>query len=234
MVLDVSNTVWTLALADLSAFVDGPHECLDRVYGYERPSVAAKVLWQIPPSSFSCMVLWTWSRMDSTVQSTTSWPASRLHLHLRSWLPLCICHASVQSKCAWDVSSAARARACVRELWGLTPDKRPELGPFVSGEYLRKRMNASGVIMTRVCPHASITKHLLNSISSFKTRLPGDPSLGTGLGLWRHGRSGRRGGARARRPTPASRWHATWCFWTAMIYEVTNADAVNLPLLWPW
>ena len=44
MVLDVPYTVWTLASADLSAFVDGPRECLDRVHGYERPSVAAKVL----------------------------------------------------------------------------------------------------------------------------------------------------------------------------------------------
>ncbi len=46
MVLDVPNTVWTLASADLSAFVDGPRECpsLDRVYVYERPSVAAKLL----------------------------------------------------------------------------------------------------------------------------------------------------------------------------------------------
>ncbi len=44
MVLDVPNTAWALASADLSAFVDGPRECLDRVYGYERPSVAAEVL----------------------------------------------------------------------------------------------------------------------------------------------------------------------------------------------
>ena len=44
MALDVPNTVWTLASAELSAFVDGPRECLDRVYGYERPSVAAKLL----------------------------------------------------------------------------------------------------------------------------------------------------------------------------------------------
>jgi hypothetical protein len=60
------------------------------------------------------------------------------------------------------VSSAARARACFRELWSLTPDERPELVPLVSGEYLRKRMNASDVklsFMARVCcsTHALIT-----------------------------------------------------------------------------
>ena len=44
MVLDVPNMVWALASADISAFVDGPRECLDRVYGYERPSVAVKLL----------------------------------------------------------------------------------------------------------------------------------------------------------------------------------------------
>ncbi len=52
------------------------------------------------------------------------------------------------------VSFAGRARGCVRELWVLTPEERPELGPFVSGEYLRKRMNASGIessIMAREC-----------------------------------------------------------------------------------
>ena len=40
---DVPNTIWMLAPAELSAFVVGPRECLDRVYGYERPSVAAKL-----------------------------------------------------------------------------------------------------------------------------------------------------------------------------------------------
>ncbi len=28
----------------------------------------------------------------------------------------------------WDVTSVARVRACVRELWDLAPDVRPELG----------------------------------------------------------------------------------------------------------
>ena len=41
--LDVPNTVWMLAPAELSAFVVGPRECLDRVYGHERPSVDAKL-----------------------------------------------------------------------------------------------------------------------------------------------------------------------------------------------
>ncbi len=41
--LDVPNTVWTLAPAELSAFMIGPRECLDSVYGHERPSVAAKL-----------------------------------------------------------------------------------------------------------------------------------------------------------------------------------------------
>ncbi len=39
------------------------------------------------------------------------------------------------------MSSAARARACVRELWGLAPDWRPELGPVVSDEYLNEQTN---------------------------------------------------------------------------------------------
>ncbi len=61
------------------------------------------------------------------------------------------------------MSSEVRARACVRELWGLTPDERPERRPFVFGEYLRKRMNASGVtssFMARVCysTHGPSTK----------------------------------------------------------------------------
>jgi hypothetical protein len=81
---------WIISLCGWSPWVD-------RVYGYERPSVVAKLLWHIPPPSFSFTVLWTWSRMDSTPRSTISWPASCLHLRLRSWLPssLCICHASV-------------------------------------------------------------------------------------------------------------------------------------------
>ncbi len=40
-------------------------------------------------------------------------------------MPVC------KSTSAWDVSSAARARACVRELWDLAPDVRPELGLVV-------------------------------------------------------------------------------------------------------
>ncbi len=44
---DVPFTVWMLAPAELSAFVVGPRECLDRVYGYERPSVAAKLLYKL-------------------------------------------------------------------------------------------------------------------------------------------------------------------------------------------
>ncbi len=40
-------------------------------------------------------------------------------------MPVC------KSTSAWDVSSAARVRACVRELWDLAPDVRPELGLVV-------------------------------------------------------------------------------------------------------
>ena len=39
------------------------------------------------------------------------------------------------------MSSAACARACVRELSGFAPDGRPELGLVVSGEYLNKQTN---------------------------------------------------------------------------------------------
>ena len=39
------------------------------------------------------------------------------------------------------MSSAAHARACVRELSGFAPDGRPELGLGVSGEYLNQQTN---------------------------------------------------------------------------------------------
>ena len=41
---DLPNTVWTLAPAELSAFVFGPRDCLDRVYEYERTSVSVNLL----------------------------------------------------------------------------------------------------------------------------------------------------------------------------------------------
>jgi hypothetical protein len=37
-----AHTIWTLNFAELSAFVDGPREFLDLVYGYERPSIACE------------------------------------------------------------------------------------------------------------------------------------------------------------------------------------------------
>ncbi len=40
-------------------------------------------------------------------------------------MPVC------KSTCAWDVSSAERVRAWVRELWDLAPDVRPEPGLVV-------------------------------------------------------------------------------------------------------
>jgi hypothetical protein len=106
------------------------------------------------------------------------------------YLP-CQCAKQMFMRCVFG-GACARLRSRAVAAGGLTPDERPELGPFVFGEYLRKRMNASGVnssLMAHVCysTHSSITKHLLNSISSFKTvprgatRLPGDPCRGPGL-----------------------------------------------------
>jgi hypothetical protein len=48
-VLVVPNMVWTLAPAELSAFMVGPRWCRDRVDGHERPSVAAKLLDKLHP-----------------------------------------------------------------------------------------------------------------------------------------------------------------------------------------
>ncbi len=39
------------------------------------------------------------------------------------------------------MSTAARARALVCELWGSAPYGCPELGPVVSGEFLNERTN---------------------------------------------------------------------------------------------
>ena len=42
MVFDMPNTVWTLASAYFSALVDGPCECLDRVYGFMKGQAQCK------------------------------------------------------------------------------------------------------------------------------------------------------------------------------------------------
>jgi hypothetical protein len=45
-------------------------------------------------------------------------------------MPVC------KSICAWDVSSAARVRASVREQWGLAPDVIPELRLVVCTQWV--------------------------------------------------------------------------------------------------
>jgi hypothetical protein len=47
------------------------------------------------------------------------------HMTALVYLPVC------KSTSAWGVFSVARGRACVRELWDLAPDVRPELGSVV-------------------------------------------------------------------------------------------------------
>ena len=75
--LDVSSG-WII-----SPIVVGPRECLDRVYRYGRPSVAAKPFWQISSPSSSYLALWTRPRVYLISWSTTSRPANRRHLRLR-------------------------------------------------------------------------------------------------------------------------------------------------------
>jgi hypothetical protein len=65
--------VWTLASAELSAFVDGPRECPDRVFGYERPSVAVfpdKFHLHLSPA-WCCELGHTWI-LHRAGRSTTS------------------------------------------------------------------------------------------------------------------------------------------------------------------
>jgi hypothetical protein len=55
----------------------------------------------------------------------------------------------------------------------LTPDGRPELGPFVSGEYFSERTNASGVksiLMARMCPrfHHNALEFTINLYQALK------------------------------------------------------------------
>jgi hypothetical protein len=64
-----------------------------------------------------------------------------------------MCKVHAHEMCLLRRRCAATARACVRRgsrAVGLGPNGRPELGIFVSGEYLNERTNKSN-LMSRVC-----------------------------------------------------------------------------------
>ncbi len=65
-----------------------------------------------------------------------------------------------------DVSSAERVRACVRELWGLAPDVRPELGLVVYRASDRLR-----ALLLRVPLRTDISRHVQKEIST-NIRIP--------------------------------------------------------------
>jgi hypothetical protein len=184
MVLDVPNTVWTLASAELSAFVDGPREWI--VFMGMRGQASLRSfsdIFHLRLSPARCCELgraWTLHRGALHLDQPFAFTSAFAHDCLQVCVfAMPVCKGNAHEMCLWR-----RVRACVRELKGLTPDERPELGHFVSREYLSKLTNASGVkssFMACLCysTHASITRHLLNSPSSFKTvprgstRLPG-------------------------------------------------------------
>ncbi len=123
---------WTLASAEFQPFGWSPWPS-GSCSGYERPSVAAKVLWQITPPSFSYLRLWTWSRVDYSQRRTISWPASHLHLRLRSRLPLylpCQCAKQMHMRCVFGGACACLRSLAVGPVWGLTPAGCPELHSF--------------------------------------------------------------------------------------------------------
>jgi hypothetical protein len=121
--LDLLNTIWTQSSGNLLTFVVGSQskwlvrECLDRVYVYDYVKEASQTI------SASVCLLPGAVNLIARGFYTAEHDIAACRLHLRSWLPLCICHAGVpvQSTCARTSMCLWRARACVHELWGLAP-----------------------------------------------------------------------------------------------------------------
>ena len=91
--------------------------CLVSFKYFSDKFISDKFYLRLSPTSVFLLGLWTWSRLDSTQQSS-GWEhyisTHHLHIRLRSWLPLCICHAGVPvQNTSWHVREMClwRARA---------------------------------------------------------------------------------------------------------------------------